>query len=234
MMKRIFIPTRDGADWQHLLAKPTMHWKKGASAMTAAACWEDAHEGLPNEIGQLLSKSGVPALQGLSLLAAMPEWEVKLPGGETTSNTDILALCRNELGLGVLAVEAKVLEDFGPLVGEKRISASENQQIRLDFLHRLLKVEHFDDAIRYQLLHRTASALLTAIDFHAATAVMLVHAFDTPADRKIDFTAFCQAMGASEVAPDLFMVPGFSTPSLYLAWCDGNNEYRNVQLGSRL
>jgi hypothetical protein len=156
-----------------------------------------------------------------------------LPGGETTSNTDILALCRNDLGLCVVAVEAKVLEDFGPLVGEKRISASENQQIRLDFLHRLLKVEHFDDAIRYQLLHRTASALLTAIDFHAATAVMLVHAFDTPADRKIDFTAFCQAMGASEVAPDLFMVPGFTTPSLYLAWCDGNNEYRNVQLGSR-
>ena len=55
--------------------------------------------GFPSEIGQLLSKSGVPALQGLSLLAAMPEWEVRLPGGETTSNTDILALCRNELGL---------------------------------------------------------------------------------------------------------------------------------------
>ena len=91
-----------------------------------------------------------------------------------------------------------------------------------------------DSYFRYQLLHRTASALLTAIDFHAATAVMLVHAFETPADRKIDFTAFCQAMGASEVTPDLFMVPGFTTPSLYLAWCDGNNEYRNVQLDSRL
>ena len=233
-MKRIFVPTRDGADWQCLLAKPTLHWKKGASAMTAAACWEDSREGLPSEIGRLLSQSGVPALLGLSLVAAMPEWEVRLPGGETTSNTDILALCRNDLGLCVVAVEAKVLEDFGPLVGEKRNSASENQRLRLEFLHRLLKVEHFDDAIRYQLLHRTASALLTAIEFHASTAVMLVHAFDTPVERKTDFTAFCNAVGASEVVPDLFMVPGFSTPSLYLAWCDGNNEYRDVQLGSRL
>ena len=34
-MKRIFVPTRDGTDWQRLLAKPTMHWKMGASAMTA-------------------------------------------------------------------------------------------------------------------------------------------------------------------------------------------------------
>lgn len=138
------------------------------------------------------------------------------------------------LGLAYLRSRQRFSRIFGPLVGEKRISASENQQIRLDFLHRLLRVEHFDDAIRYQLLHRTASALLTAIDFHAATAVMLVHAFDTPADRKIHFTSFCQAMGASEVAPDLFMVPGFSTPSLYLAWCDGNAKYRDVQLDSRL
>ena len=137
-------------------------------------------------------------------------------------------------GLACLRSRRRFSRISGHWSVKSAIPASENQQIRLDFLHRLLKVEHFDDAIRYQLLHRTASALLTAIDFHAATAVMLVHAFDTPADRKIDFTAFCQAMGASEVAPDLFMVPGFTTPSLYLAWCDGNNEYRNVQLGSRL
>jgi hypothetical protein len=36
-MKRIFIPTRGGSDWQRLLAKPMYHWKKGKSAMTDAA-----------------------------------------------------------------------------------------------------------------------------------------------------------------------------------------------------
>ena len=39
-MKRIFVPTTDETDWQPLLAKPKLHWKKGASAMTAAAAWE--------------------------------------------------------------------------------------------------------------------------------------------------------------------------------------------------
>jgi hypothetical protein len=36
-----------------------------------------------------------------------------LPGGQTNSYTDVLALARNDRGLCVLAVEAKVDEDFG-------------------------------------------------------------------------------------------------------------------------
>lgn len=231
-MKNIFVPTRDGSDWQRLLAKPKLHWKKGASAMTAAAAWESANPELPVEIQSLLTGTEQTALSDLSLLAAIPEWEVKLPGGETTSNTDILALCRNEIGLCVLAVEAKVLEDFGPLVGEKRHQASDRQRERLDFLHRLLRVDHFDDRIRYQLLHRTASALLTATNFHAATSVMLIHAFSTPVERQHDFTAFCEAMRSEQVTDRVYVVRGFDRPTLYLAWCDGNPKFREVQLPS--
>ena len=112
-LKRVFIPTRDGGDWQRLLAKTTLHWKKGASAMTAAASWEDAAGKLPAEISSLLTGTGEPGLVDLNLLAALPEWQVALPGGETTSSTDVLAICRNESGLCIVAVEAKVLEDFG-------------------------------------------------------------------------------------------------------------------------
>jgi hypothetical protein len=233
-MKRIFVPTRTGSDWQPLLAKPKLHWKMGASAMTTAASWEDSANGLPAEIRQQLNSASEPLLQDLQLLAAFPEWEVKLPGGETTSNTDVLAICRNERGLCVVAVEAKVHEDFGPLVGEKRTSKSTNQLERLRYLHNVLKVQRFDDSIRYQLLHRTASAILTASDFHAPVAVMLVQAFDSPHDRKSDFISFCEAMGANEIAPNLYSVPGFADPKLFLAWCDGNTDYRNVQLDSML
>jgi len=231
-MKRIFVPTRSGADWQPLLAKPQLHWKKGASAMTAAAAWEHAASKLPVEIEGLLTSSGEPALASLTLLAAIPEWEVALPGGDTTSHTDVLALCTNSQGLCVTAVEAKALEDFGPLVSEKRAGPSPGQTARLEYLHALLGVKHFDDAIRYQLLHRTASAILTAQAFHAATAVMLVHAFGTPPERQSDFLAFCRAMGATEVAPQVFKVSGSKNPTLYLAWCAGNEKYREVQLES--
>ena len=233
-MKRIFVPTRSGTDWQRLLAKPTLHWKKGASAMTAAASWEGANSNLPSEIAALLSVPTEAGLIDLRLLAAMPEWEVALPGGETTSNTDVMAICTNSHGLSVLAVEAKVLEPFGPLVGEKRASASPNQALRLAFLHHLLKVEHFPDSIRYQLLHRTASAILTAQDFHAQTAVMVVHAFATPMDRQSDFHLFCQAMGAIELTPNVFKIPSFQVPTLYLAWCNGNEKYRETQFESAL
>ncbi len=231
-MKRIFVPTRSGTDWQPLLAKPETHWRKGASAMTAAAAWEDARNGLPDEIRTLLSGTGRPELGDLVLLAAFPEWQVALPGGQTTSNTDVMAVCRNESGLCVVAVEAKVLEDFGPTVGEKRAGASDGQKARLEYLHQLLGVTQFEDPIRYQLMHRTASAILTAREFHAPTAVMLVHAFDTPSDRRQDFTAFCDAVRAVPICPGVHCLPGTDRPVTYLAWCDGDSNYRNVDLPS--
>jgi hypothetical protein len=108
-MKKIFVPTKSGADWQPLLAKPKVHWKVGASAMTAAAAWEAAADVLPPEITRLLESSREKVLSDLRLVLALPEWQVPLPGGTTTSNTDVLAICRNDLGVCILGVEAKVL-----------------------------------------------------------------------------------------------------------------------------
>lgn len=198
--------------------------------MTAAVAWEAAADRLPSEITALLESSKDPALQGQRLLIALPEWQVALEGGETTSNTDVLAICRNAIGLCVIGVEAKVLEDFGPLLRDKRRGASSGQLARLNFLHTLLKIEHFEDTIRYQLLHRTASALLTAQEFHANAAVMLVHAFDCPPTRREDFSAFVSAIGAVKLAPAIHRVASFDNPRLYLAWSDGDCQFREVEL----
>jgi len=231
-MKRVFVPTQSASDWQRLLAKPKLHWKPGSSAMTAAAAWEAADGRLPHEIGELLAASQQPHLAELRLLMAIPEWLVELPGGQTKSATDVLALCRNEAGLTVIAVEAKVLEDFGPTVAQKRANASDGQKERLQYLHALLGVQHFTDGIRYQLLHRTASALLTARDFHASAAVMLVQAFDTPTDRMQEFEAFAAELGATTVCSGVFHVPRFGAPSLYLAWCAGDPKFRKAVVAS--
>ena len=203
--------------------------------MTAAAAWEVAGDALPPEISHLLEASREPLLLNQRLLVALPEWQVSLPGGITTSNTDVLAVCRNDLGLCILGVEAKVLEDFGPLLADKRAEASSGQDERLAFLHSLLGIEKFDDSIRYQLVHRTASALLTAREFHAAVAVMLVHAFDTPDSSRLDFEAFRIALNALEVAPHVYKVESFNRPALCLAWCDGDAKtFRKVLLPSAL
>lgn len=229
-MKRIFVPTKDGSDWQRLLAKPILHWKKGASAMTAAAAWEASSDRLPPEIAGVLDSAKDGALASLKLLAAIPEWEVPLEGGDTTSHTDVMALCSNEKGLCIVAVEAKVDEDFGPLIKDKRANASSGQMARLNYLHNLLGVPSFDDSIRYQLLHRTASALLTAREFHAQTAVMLVQSFGGKANLRADFNAFASALGAREVSPGVFAAPSFTAPRLFLGWCSGDKHFTQIEL----
>ena len=230
LMKRIFIPTSNGSDWQRLLAKPNLHWKMGASAMTAAASWETAGNAFPPEITALFDASNQEELQNLHLLAAIPEWEVPLEGGVTTSHTDILAIGSNRIGLCVIAVEAKVNEDFGPLLKAKRALQSDDFKTRLKYLHDLLRVEHFDDLIRYQLLHRTASALLAARDFHAKSAVMLVHSFGKLPALRDDFNAFCTALSARDLGNGLYGVPTLNEPKLFLGWCNGDQQFLNINL----
>jgi hypothetical protein len=232
-MKRILVPTQSGSDWQRLLAKPKLHWKKGKSAMTTAACWEAADGKLPPEIVSVLESTKHPDLVNLRLLLAIPEWEVPLKGGQTASHIDVFALARNACGLVVLAIEAKVDEEFGPTLGAKRAESSSGQHQRIEYLHSILRLKQpLADTIRYQLLHRTASALLTAQEFHAHAAVMLVQSFGAgPSSRgREDYEAFCQAIEACLIADDVSILPSFKKPHLFLSWCPGEQRFRDVDL----
>jgi hypothetical protein len=232
-MKRIVVPTQSGTDWQRLLGKPKLHWKKGRSAMSAAACWEASQPRLPPEISALLDACGDPMLTALELLLAIPEFEVALPGGDTVSQTDIMALCRNEKGLVVVGVEAKVDEPFGPTLGEKKAGATAGQLERIAYLEKELgRTAPFAYQIRYQLLHRTVSALLTARAFHAPVAVMLVQSFHAGAEWKPDFAAFCAAHACNPLAPDVFEVLGIAGPRLIVGWCQGDVRFLDAELPS--
>jgi hypothetical protein len=232
-MKRIFIPTKSGSDWQWLLAKPDVHWQSGKSAMTVAAAWEAAHDSLPPEIASALANSGDARLVGLQLLATFPEYQVELPGGATASQTDVLAVASNASGLVVLAIEGKVDEEFGPTLGAKRAQASAGQGDRLSFLHETIGLKKpLADEIRYQLLHRTASAVLVARDFHAATAVMVVQSFSERNRWFEDYERFCQELGGTAVMGKAIAVPGKASPSLFLAWCQGEQRFRAVDFSA--
>lgn len=220
-MKRILVPTKSVEDWKWLLAKP-YHWAAGKSAMSIALSWEKNPDRLPTEIATLLDATGDSHLHGLKMLVAIPEYQVELPGGQRPSQTDVLAIARNEQGLVVLAVEGKVEEPFGPILAEKRAEASSGQEERLDFLHKVLGLDKpLPDTIRYQLLHRTASAILVAREFHAATAVMLVHSFSPDGQWFDDFAAFSHELGALVRKDSIVMVPTLSNPALYLGWSTG-------------
>jgi hypothetical protein len=232
-MKRIFAPMQSASDWQRLLAKPKLHWKKSYSAMTTAACWDAADGQLPAEVTAVLESARDSFIANLNLLAALPEWEVPLPGGDRASFTDVLALVRNDQGLVAIAIEAKVDEEFGPTLLTKRAGASPGQTERIDYLHKVLRLKSpLLDAIRYQLLHRTASVLLTAQAFHAHAAVMLVHSFSPTARWREDYSAFCSALDSIPLSDHVCVVPQFDHPKLYLAWCAGEKRFLDVELPS--
>ncbi len=199
--------------------------------MSAAACWEEADPDLPSEVLAVLNAAADPAIADLELLAAIPEWEVALPGGERASQTDVMAIARNSQGLVILGIEAKVNEPFGPTLKEKKSKASIGQLARITYLEaELERSKPFPETIRYQLLHRSVSALLTAREFHAPAAVMLIHSFSPKSAWRSDFTDFCENLNCEELTPDLFEVPGIKGLRLILGWCKGNEKYLETEL----
>jgi hypothetical protein len=201
--------------------------------MSAAACWEDSEPHLPSEVLDVLESGNDTA--NLELLIAIPEWEVELPGGDTASQTDVLAITRNASSLVVLGVEAKVDETFGPTLEEKKTKASEGQLSRISYLERELgRTIPFEGDIRYQLLHRSVSALLTARAFYAPVAVMLVHSFSPDSVWRTDFDRFCQTLQCKKLSRDLCEVPNVEGARLLIGWCKGNKKYLEIELPSAL
>ncbi len=223
-MKRIFIPSQAPTDWKHLLAQPERHWKPSCSAMSLAQCWEDAADGLPPEIRSLLKTARHGALESPELLLAIPEYQVELPGGERATQTDVFALVRGEVGLAACAVEGKVDEEFGPTVDVKRKSGAED---RLRYLHELLQISPSQSpSLRYQLLHRTAAAILLAERFFAPVAVLIVHSFSPTHRWYADFEAFGAALGVTVDRGRLAAVGRRSGVELYLGWVTGDQRFR--------
>jgi hypothetical protein len=195
--------------------------------MTLARSWEAAQPGAPPEVAAVLATSDAAELQGLKLLLAMPEYQVALPGGTTASQTDVLAVMRGPGGLVAVAVEGKVDETFGPTIGEKRAERSAGVDERLAYLVGYLGLSpSVPETIRYQLAHRTVSAVIVAEQFHARAAVMLVHSF-SPTDKWFDdFEAFAGLFDARVVIGGLATIGRVNDTPLHIGWCKGDQRFR--------
>ena len=76
----------------------------------------------------------------------------------------------------------------------------------------------FAETIRYQLLHRTASAILEARRFGAPHAVMIVQAFRPGSESLADYEAFGRHLGVGLSTGTLTPVPRHTDPVLFLGW----------------
>jgi hypothetical protein len=219
-MNHFYIPTRSTEDWQRL--HPERHWKDGYSAKLLATRWQEAH-GFPEEVTNSFTASGIPAFQSMQFVAGFPEHKVALPPSRRQpSQTDIMVLARSGQELAALAVEGKVEESFGEFVRDWRQKDTDGKTERLAFLTDLLGLAGHDlDGIRYQLLHRMASALLTAERFAARHAVVLVHSFSPVRTGFTDYAAFLQLFGVLAAAGTVQQASAVHGIEVYFSWTTG-------------
>lgn len=222
-MGKIYIPTSNAEQWAQLLADPVKHWRQGYSARTLAYSWQEA-DGFPREVRSVL-ESEFPSAE---LLLALPEHQVSLPGGIRPSQNDIWALARSDGKLISIAIEGKVSEPFGPTIQEWLTEPSSGKSERLAYLLKLLGLSSLPHATRYQLLHRTASAIIQAQRFNAAHAVMLVHSFSKTSEWFQDYAEFVSLMGGTAAENGMTLVGTRSGVLLHLAWVRGNARYLSI------
>lgn len=222
-MNHIYIPAKSPDDWAQLLADPVKHWRTGYSARTLAYSWQSA-DGFPAEVQSAFSQN--EHLNDIQLLLAVPEHKVPLAGGTRPSQNDIWALARAKHDLVSIAVEGKVSEPFGPTLSDWLAQGSKGKANRLAFLRRELSLnEKLAGTIRYQLIHRTGSAVIEARRFGAAHAVMLVHSFSPNREWFQDYEAFAMLLRA-EVAVNRVVYAGERAGvHLHIGWICGDEKY---------
>ena len=222
-MNIIYKPTKGPECWKGFLAKPQLHWKSGRSAKSMAYAWEH-YRGLPERIAVALSSIS----EDIEPLIVIPEYKVALPGGGRKSQNDAFLLSRLGERTACIMIEGKVSEPFGPDLKTWLEPQTKNKMIRLDGLTQILCLEAKPpEHIRYQLLHRTASALITAQKFKTHLAIMLVHSFSQKHEWFDDFKHFAALMQTSNT-PKIGAIEKVGTKTdipLYIGWVNGEKRF---------
>jgi hypothetical protein len=224
-MSKILIPSSSPEDWKQFLAEPEKQWKSGYSARSLAYCWQEAGE-IPPDVKAVLGQ--VASLKNLETIFAIPEHKVPLPGGARPSQNDVWVLAETPTGLVSISVEGKVSEPFGPTVGEWFHNRTAGKEKRLKFLCKELGLV-FPPAenIRYQLLHRTASALIEANRFRAVDAAMVVHTFSKTNEWIEDYQNFLSLFDVTAGANQAVTVK-IENINFSFAWVHGAEKYLNL------
>lgn len=218
-------------DWKGLAGAGK--WVATRSAFELAYAWHDAG-GFPQVVTNAFEQSGHEVLRRLVLDVAFVEKPVFLDTLIGPSMNDLMGYAHNGAGEQiVVAVEGKTDETFGlPIAswvkGDRLIPRPEDiarpsRLRRLKFLAEQLGIEiEADTVLRYQLLHRTASALLEGALYGAAATVVIVHSFDVAdAANWDDYAAFlavlgCDAHRKGEVVGPLLLRSRPNTPLFFL------------------
>jgi hypothetical protein len=104
--------------------------------------------------------------------------------------------------------------------------SSTGKQIRLEYLCDLLGLPcRLPDTLHYQLIHRTASAIIEGKRFKTDAAAMVVHSFSSTS-RWLDAFQFFGAQFKLDLEPDRLYQVGTATDlPLYIGWATGDVRF---------
>lgn len=216
-MNRIFVPATSVEDWKPLLAQPDLHWKEGHSAMLMAKSWQSVN-GFPPSLKDVFNHAGEP-FSSLTPLIILPEHQVPLDTGKAPSQSDVWVLAHHRLGLASITVEGKASESFDDPLDTWLNNASQGRKDRLQLLTAMLGLPaSLPGAIRYQFLHRVASSLIEAKQFHANLAICIIQSFNPNDKGFTDFQSFVQLFRADAQPDKIVRLGEHEGIPFYAAW----------------
>ncbi len=227
-MNKLFIPLKTPDDWRLFLANPKRQWKTGYSAKALARCWTEAH-GFPSCVKKIFDNSGLETFSSLNILLAFPEYKIPLPPYNThASQSDIFILAKGNGQLISIIVEGKAAEPFDKKIDDWNNSSG--KQKRLNFLLETLRLSQHRNSkkigeIPYQLLHRTACAVIEAEKFTAKSALMLVHSFSQDDKWFNDYNQFLSLFDCSARINSLVFAKKIRDVNLFFCWVRGDEKF---------
>lgn len=170
---------------------------------------------------------GQPDFQHLEILLAMPR-----NAPSSTDDAALWVLARCDAGLISIAVEPKGAEPFGPKLGDWRVSASAGKHVGLKYLGSVLGLSlPLPDDVPYQLLERSASAVMEAKRFFAGYAVLLVHSLGSEENGFADFARFVSLFGAEARVNRIIQAEIRCSMPLYFAWVNDSGAETDEGFG---
>jgi hypothetical protein len=123
-------------------------------------------------------------------------------------------------------VEGKVDESFGPTMEKWRKEAYAGKKTRENSLMRTVGlVPPISGAIRYQLLHRAASAVIEGERYRAVAALMLIHSFSEKRVGWSDYTAFLKLFSVRAEVGVPQRLPATQAVPLFAVWVPGDSQF---------
>ena len=216
---RLHLPMIEPEDVVRHLGKEEKHWKARRSAHALTNLWFAANA-LPSSVQSIFA--GHPIFRSAVLIDAFFERQVDLGTAGRHSQTDLLAIVGLESQIAIVAVEGKAGESFGQYVREWR-DGSAGKERRLQALCATLCISvEAAMPLRYQLLHRAASAIYEAKRYRSKLSIMLIQSFSDDDESFADFAAFLRTIGLTNDAKRgvLFGPVECDGQSFYAGWID--------------